>query len=215
MNTKLIIFDFDGTLGDTRRNIVMTMQQTISEMGLPARSERECAATIGLPLKGCFHQLFPEMDDSMMEKSAATYRRLFDENKKLFKPALFPNVSETLSSLHNRGIVMAIASSRSSRSLHEFVDDMSLTEYISYIVGADDVTLPKPNAEPVLKILSALDISAAETIVVGDMPVDILMGANAGTLSCGVTYGNATREQLEEVGANYIINDMAQLLEFV
>ena len=215
MNTKLIIFDFDGTLGDTRHNIVMTMQQTISEMGLPARSERECAATIGLPLKGCFHQLFPEMDDSMMEKSATTYRRLFDENKKLFKPGLFPNVSETLSSLHNRGIVMAIASSRSSRSLHEFVDDMSLTEYISFIVGADDVTHPKPNAEPVLKILSALDISAAETIVVGDMPVDILMGANAGTLTCGVTYGNATREQLEEAGANYIINDMAQLLEFV
>lgn len=215
MNTKLIIFDFDGTLGDTRRNIVMTMQQTISEMGLPARSEGECAATIGLPLKGCFHQLFPEMDDSMMEKSAATYRRLFDENKKLFKPALFPNVSETLSSLYNRGIVMAIASSRSSRSLREFVDDMLLTEYISYIVGADDVTLPKPNAEPVLKILSALDISATETLVVGDMPVDILMGANAGTITCGVTYGNATREQLEEAGANYIINDMAQLLEFV
>jgi phosphoglycolate phosphatase len=92
---------------------------------------------------------------------------------------------------------------------------MSLTEYISYIVGADDVTLPKPNAEPVLKILSALGISATETIVVGDMPVDILMGANAGTLTCGVTYGNATREQLEEAGANYIINDMAQLLEFV
>ena len=215
MNTKLIIFDFDGTLGDTRRNIVMTMQQTISEMRLPARSEGECAATIGLPLKGCFHQLFPEMDDSMMEKSATTYRRLFDENKKLFKPALFPNVSETLSSLHNRSIVMAIASSRSSRSLHEFVDDMSLTQYISYIVGADDVTQPKPNAEPVSKILSTLDISAAETIVVGDMPVDILMGANAGTLTCGVTYGNATREQLEEAGANYIINDMAQLLEFV
>ena len=215
MNTKLIIFDFDGTLGDTRHNIVMTMQQTISEMGLPARSEGECAATIGLPLKGCFQQLFPEMDDSMMEKSAATYRRLFDENKKLFKPALFPNVSETLSSLHNRGIVMAIASLRSSRSLHEFVDDMSLTEYISYIVGADDVSRPKPDAEPVIKILEALHFSPEETIVVGDMPVDILMGRNAGTYTCGVTYGNASREELQHANAHHIIDNFPLLIDIL
>jgi len=47
MGIKLIIFDFDGTLGDTRRNIVTTMQMTIKEMQLPERSEAECASTIG------------------------------------------------------------------------------------------------------------------------------------------------------------------------
>jgi phosphoglycolate phosphatase len=49
MNKGLIIFDIDGTLGDTRRNIVTTMQMTIAELHLPNRSEEECAATIGLP----------------------------------------------------------------------------------------------------------------------------------------------------------------------
>ena len=48
MNKGLIIFDFDGTLGDTRRNIVTTMKMTIAELQLPNRSEEECAATIGL-----------------------------------------------------------------------------------------------------------------------------------------------------------------------
>ena len=48
MSKGLIIFDFDGTLGDTRRNIVTTMQMTIAELHLPIRSEEECAATIGL-----------------------------------------------------------------------------------------------------------------------------------------------------------------------
>ena len=47
---KLIIFDFDGTLGDTRRNIIMTMQMTIKELNLPNRNEAECASTIGVPL---------------------------------------------------------------------------------------------------------------------------------------------------------------------
>ena len=59
MSIKLIIFDFDGTLGDTRRNIVTTMQMTIKELGLQSRTEAECAATIGLPLAGCFRTLFP------------------------------------------------------------------------------------------------------------------------------------------------------------
>lgn len=51
-NIKLIIFDFDGTLGDTRRNIVTTMQMTIAEHQLPYRHEDECASVIGLPLAG-------------------------------------------------------------------------------------------------------------------------------------------------------------------
>ena len=50
MKYKLIIFDFDGTLGDTRKNIVTTMQLTIAELQLQQRSERQCEATIGLPL---------------------------------------------------------------------------------------------------------------------------------------------------------------------
>ena len=215
MNTKLIIFDFAGTLGDTRRNIVMTMQKTISEMRLPARSEGECAATIGLPLKGCFHQLFPEMDDSMMEKSAATYRRLFEENRVKFPPELFPGVMTTLQQLHSQGYVMAIASSRSSRSLHQLVDDLNLRSYISCIVGADDVSRPKPDAEPVIKILEALHFSLEETLVVGDMPVDILMGLNAGTYTCGVTYGNASREELQQADAHYIIDNFPLLIDIL
>ena len=57
---KLIIFDFDGTLGDTRRNIVTTMQMTIAELGLSERTDDECASKIGLPLDGCFEALYPD-----------------------------------------------------------------------------------------------------------------------------------------------------------
>ena len=59
MNIRLIIFDFDGTLGDTRRNIVMTLQQTMQEKHLPVLDEKQCAATIGLTLKDSFKTLFP------------------------------------------------------------------------------------------------------------------------------------------------------------
>jgi phosphoglycolate phosphatase len=212
MSKGLIIFDFDGTLGDTRRNIVTTMQMTIAELHLPNRSEEECAATIGLPLAGCFRTLFPDIQDELIPRCAETYRRFFNENLKTIHPEAFPAVVETLSILNQKGFVLTIASSRSRNSLMELTRNMGIANYISFILGADDVKEAKPNPEPVLKTLAEMSFDAAETLVVGDMAVDIQMGANAGAKTCGVTYGNGTKRELEEAGADYIINSIDELI---
>ena len=57
-----------------------------------------------------------------------------------------------------------------------------------------------------------LGYKADETLVVGDMPVDILMGKGAGAHTCGVTYGNASRDDLAAAGADRIIDDFSQML---
>ena len=212
---KLIIFDFDGTLADTRRNIIMTMQQTMRHLGLETADEPSCAATIGLPLAACFRQLYPSLDDAAIQSCADTYRHLFEINKKRLAPQLFPHVADTLQWLRDQGCVLTIASSRSSASLHDFLRDMALDSHITYVLGADNVEHAKPHPEPVLKTLAALGISPAETLVVGDMPVDIMMGSGACAATCGVTYGNATREQLEQAHADHIIDDMAELKDIV
>ena len=212
MRTKLVIFDFDGTLGDTRRNIVTTMQMTISELHMAPRSEADCAATIGLPLDGCFRTLFPDAPEDLIQRCTVTYRKIFQENLETIKPQTFPGVVETLSALKEQGIALSIASSRWHRSLEELTHDLGLSPFISYLVGANDVELAKPHPEPVLKTLAALHFDADETLVVGDMPVDILMGANAGAKTCGVCWGNATREELQQAGADYIIDTMGELL---
>ena len=210
---RLIIFDFDGTLGDTRRNILLTMWQTLEELSLPVACEEECAATIGLPLRDCFLQLFPDLSDELADRCAATYRRIFDINKKQLVPALFPHVRETLAELYARGYILTVASSRSSASLREFLSDMGVIDYISLILGADDVARAKPDPEPVLQTLRTLKIPASETLVVGDMPVDTLMGARAGARTCAVTYGNASAADLRAAGADVLIDDFAQLLD--
>ena len=215
MRKGLIIFDFDGTLGDTRRNIVTTMQMTIAELHLPNRSEEECAATIGLPLAGCFRTLFPDIEDELISRCAETYRRFFNENLKTIHPEAFPAVVETLSILHQKGFVLTIASSRSRNSLMELTRNLGIADYISYILGADDVKEAKPNPEPVLKTLADMHFDANETLVVGDMPVDILMGINAGAKTCGVTWGNGTKDELENAGANFIIDKIENILTIV
>ena len=215
MSKGLIIFDFDGTLGDTRRNIVTTMQMTIEELYLPNRSEKECAATIGLPLAECFKTLFPDIQEELIPRCAETYRRFFNENLKTIQPEAFPGVVETLSVLHQIGFTLTIASSRSRNSLTELTRNMGISDYISYILGADDVKEAKPKPEPVLKTLVDMHFDAGEALVVGDMAVDIQMGANAGTKTCGVTWGNGSREELDVAGATFIIDRIEDLIEIV
>lgn len=211
--TKLIIFDFDGTLGDTRRNIVTTMQMTIAELGLAARNDDDCASKIGLPLEGCFGTLYPDEGEETIRRCTDTYRRIFQENLLTMEPQVFPKVAETLAALKERGNLLTIASSRWHKSLSELTHQLNIADYFSYIVGADDVEKAKPNPEPVLKTLSVMGVDASEALVVGDMNVDILMGANAGAKTCGVTYGNGTKQELEKAGADYIINSIDELLK--
>ena len=215
MKPKLIIFDFDGTLGDTRQNIIKTFRDAIATLGLPERDEETLAATIGLPLPAGFAQLFPDLSEEQITLCTSTYREHFERNKKLLVPNLFPGVKETIEAIRSRGIRMSVASSRSSRSLNEFLQEMGVSKYIFYVLGADNVTHAKPHPGPVLKTLDELGVIAEDAMVVGDMPVDIEMGTRAGVRTCAVTYGNASREALEAAGAVFIIDRFPELLDFI
>ena len=125
---------------------------------------------------------------------------------------MFPHVAETLERMTKKGIRMSVATSRGVESLRDLLTSMGIIKYFDLLLGADSVMRHKPDPEPVLMTLRKLNIEASDTLVVGDMPVDILMGKGAGCTTCGVTYGNATREELVEAGADFIIGDFSELL---
>ena len=209
---KIAILDFDGTLGDTTALIVKTTQAAIKEMGLPARTDQQCASMIGLRLVEIPPVLFPECEVDR-DLYAATYRRLFNEFNTDGAVQLYPNVMETLKELKSRGIILTIASSRSNASLEAYIKNLGLSSTVTYILGANDVKEGKPNPEAVLKTLEAHNIPADEAIVVGDTVFDIEMGRNAGTKTCGVTYGNGSRESMSK--ADWLIDDFSILLKLM
>ena len=177
MKIELIVFDFDGTIADTCHTIVATMQSTMRIMNLPVADIDTCKSTIGLPLKSCFAQIYPHLDDDVLDKCTATYRDIFNKNKELIPPSLFPNVKSTLHTFNDLGITLSVASSRSYGSLVELIEKLGIGNYISYVVGADNVAKAKPAPDPVLKTLQAL------------------------------------RQQLAAAKADYIIDDISQLLK--
>ena len=99
---KLVIFDFDGTLADTKENIILTFQMTMKELEVEIKSRQECAATIGLTLEDAFKVLYPGMAAEKYILLRDTYRRIFKENRKILVPGLFPEVMETLEELRRR-----------------------------------------------------------------------------------------------------------------
>lgn len=204
-----MILDFDGTLGDTAGVIVKTMQATIKELGLPSRSDEQCAAMIGLRLIEIPPVLFPECELDG-EYYANTYRRLFHDFNTDGAVELYPDVLETLVELKKRGIILTIASSRSKASLIEYVRTLGLEGVISFVLGADDVKDGKPAPEAVNRTLEKFGFLPEEALVVGDTTFDIQMGKAAGTRTCGVTYGNGSRESLAD--ADRLIDNFRELL---
>ena len=224
---KYIIFDFDGTIGDSQSLIVKTLQDTMRAKKLEVKSDEACAKTIGLRLDEAFVSLFGMSAEEGME-CAATYREIFLDNKKTMIVQPFPHVIETLRELHRRGYILGMASSRNHCSLDGYVKQMQLENIFSSIVAGDDVEHVKPAPDMVFKALGEMlgmknpGASAegenikdvlAETLVVGDMNFDVDMAHHAGCKACAVTYGNGTREQL--ASAEFIIDDFAELLELV
>ena len=215
METKVIIFDFDGTLCDTRSNIIIAFRATMEHLGLDMRDEETCGATIGLTLRDGFKSMYPDFDDAKIDYCVETYRQIFAERRKELMPDLFPGVKETLEALRKRGYRMTIATSRLTDSLMLFMRHHGIDHYFEYAVGSDSVTHHKPHPEPALKTLRELNIAPSEAIMVGDMPIDIAMAHNAGIRAIGVDYGNATREELEAAEADWIVDSITKILEII
>lgn len=212
--TRLIILDFDGTLADTQPIIIASIQHTLRELHLPPKTDAECRTIIGLPLRECFITLCG-VDDATAERCADVYRRVFDELNTDGTVRLFPHVLDTLRTLHDRGLLLAICSSRGRPTLEGFVKTFHLESYVSMVVSANDVQHHKPHPEPVLKILTSLGVEPQNALVVGDASYDILMGRNADCRTCGVTYGNQSVADLRAAGADCLIDDFAELLRIV
>ncbi len=224
---KYIIFDFDGTIGDSQSLIVKTLQDTMRARKLEVKSDEACAKTIGLRLDEAFISLFGMSAKEGME-CAATYREIFLDNKKTMIVQPFPHVIETLRELHRQGFILGMASSRNHCSLDGYVKQMQLENIFSSIVAGDDVEHVKPAPDMVFMALGEMKgmknpVTSAESgdvedlldevLVVGDMTFDVDMAHNAGCKACAVTYGNGTREQL--ASAEFIIDDFAELLGLV
>lgn len=211
---RLLIFDFDGTLADTGKAILLTLSQTLARLDQKPPSQEELRSYIGMPLAKIFENACHSHDVELIASAVHLYRRDFPANCK-DNIRLYPGVKESLGRLRQEGKILAIASSREKNSLLSLINQLGIFSDFSIICGEQDVARHKPEPDLADFILEKCGLAAKNAMFIGDTVFDIQCGKAAHMLTCGVSYGNHNREELLKAGADYIIDKFPELMDIV
>lgn len=206
----LVVWDFDGTLADTRLVIVNSFTQVFAERGLGELDTRVAQASIGLPLAQAFSRITGATDPDTLAALVAHYRDVFAVRVRT-EATLFDGVSALLDKAVAAGTPCAITTSRGRASLEPMLDDFGITAHFAAVVCDDDVSNPKPHPEMVHRVADMIGVSPGQALVVGDTTFDLTMGRRAGATTCGVTWGNQSADQLRTAAPDHLVDEVAQL----
>jgi pyrophosphatase PpaX len=212
MPLTTFLFDLDGTLIDSVRLILDSYHYTMRKHHLPLHSDAEWLAGLGTPLRVQFAP-WAETPERMAEL-IASYREYNLANHDAQVTA-YPGVVEAVRELHRRGIRLGLVTSKNRSGAEQGLKVAGLEGIFPVIVGADDVTNPKPHPEPVLQALDRLGVSASETIYLGDSTHDMESGRAAGVTTAAVLWGPFTRQQLAHTKPDHWLERPREMLELV
>lgn len=209
MSYSYVFFDLDGTLADTDLLVVESYLHIYRTYRPQTKVPfRLLASFSGPSLYEVMKREFPEQDTQELIRAFQQYSwpryEVFAEQ--------YPHMLETLKICKEKGIKMAVITSKlKTPTLHTF-QILGLQDYIDYAVTLDDVKCPKPHPEGILKALHYFQADKKDILYVGDAKTDMEAARNAGVDSCLVTWNLRGSQAVQ---ANYIVQHPHQLLEVI
>lgn len=213
---KVVIFDYDGTLFDTRPAIVHCIQHAFAACGRPIPALEAVAGTVstGLPLQETFFVL----DENLRTEGAAlneivkTYRKIYlDEGAPLTKP--FVGVRRALQDIHARGIKCVVVSNKGISAIRRSLDQSQLSSFVDLVFG-DEAGLPK-KPDPAIVVDHILPryapLRREQMLVFGDTEIDILLAKRTGIPCCWASYGYGETERCRQLKPEHEISSIEQL----
>lgn len=169
-----VLFDLDGTLIDTVELILESYRHTVRVHGLDPVSEQAWRQNIGIPLRVQFRQ-FTEDPDEIQSLIATYMEHNLEHHDDLVRE--YPGVCDAVKALHGAGYRLGVVASKMHGGLERGLALGGYDGLFEVLIGADDVRNPKPHAEPVLKALENLNVTAERAVFVGDSPHDMACAA--------------------------------------
>lgn len=222
MSTTVILFDLDGTLIDTNHLICTTFQHTFrSELGLEIPDD-VIRSYFGEPLTATFardgfarRSADGVVDVAHVDQLVNAYRKFNLEQHDLLVREI-AGIKNLVASLHSLGFKLAIVTSKKCSVAQMGLAACGLAEFFDVLVGMDTVTQHKPHGAPALYALQLLQESPGQhVLMVGDAPVDIYCGHNAGIRTCAVGWTSLARAALEEAKPHHWAETPADLLDII
>lgn len=193
---KLLIFDLDGTLVDSRKDLANSINAMLKNYHRAELPDDVIATFIGdgaptlvrrsLGFKDD-HDLQPK-DEEFIEDALVFFLEFYREHKLDFT-YVYDGVKEALEKLAARGLAMSVLSNKPVNPSRIITNTLGLGEFFKSIYGGNSFETKKPDPMGVNTLLREHGVSAQEAVIIGDSSIDMQTGRNAGIWSCGCTYG--------------------------
>lgn len=208
---KLVLFDLDGTLLKSTEIImdafVITFEKYFKEVKL---DQKTLTSFLGHTLFETFGIYIKEDQD--MDELVNFYR---NTSEKLMQDVTaYPNSKALMEKLQSKNIMIGVVTSKMNHVAREHLRLIGLNDYVTHLVGYEDVVNHKPHKEPIEKGLSLYSVKAEEAVYVGDHENDMVAAKSAGVISCAVSYSHRLKEMLA-VMPDYVVDDLLQIEDIV
>lgn len=204
---KLVIFDLDGTLVDAYKAIAQSLNRSLKELNYPLASEDEIRRQVGWGQRYLM-ECFVKKDD--IDRALSIYRQYHKQDLKSGLKFL-PGAKELLIDLKNQNFNLAVASNRPTRFSQTILKQLNIQKMIDYVLCPEEGIKPKPSADILLHVLRKFELNSHQAVYVGDMPIDIEAGKNAGITTIGVSTGSSTKEELKAAQPDYILEKISEV----
>ncbi len=207
----LFIFDWDGTLVDSKAMITSAMQLAAANMGWAPLDDALIHNIIGLGLPEAILRLYPQVSDldraRLRDFYAGNFVRLYEEKSSDF----FPVVPETLETLRNQGHLLAVATGKSRKGLDRILADLGMGTYFDATRCADE-TASKPHPLMLEQLLAHFDVEARDAVMIGDTEYDMEMARTISMPRIAVSYGAHHIDRLYPYKPELCLDQFDQLL---
>lgn len=210
---KNILFDFDGTVFDTVRGVERSVQYSLRKHGIEEPMDAlKCFA--GPPLREKYKEVYGFDDETVLELI-----RDFQEDYipyGLYESAPFPGIGDLLDELRENGSKLAITTLKPISMAQELLERFGMGDKFDVICGlSGDVSENTTKAQIVGNALKYFGASAEDTVLVGDTKYDVFGGHEAGVKVVAVRYGYAAEGELEQAGADVIVDTQEDLRKYL
>ncbi len=209
---KLLIFDMDGTILDTLKDLTLSTNYALKKCGLALRSENEVRSFVGNGIRKLIERAVPEnCPKETITKVFSVFNDYYKNHCFDFTKS-YPGITDMLKKLTQKGYKTAVLSNKADYAVKE-LSDKFFGGLFDYSAGVKENMKTKPSPDGVFEIMRNFNIPPENTLYIGDSEVDILTAKNAGVDCISVDWGFKSRSFLEENGANIIVSTANELYE--
>ena len=207
---ELVIFDLDGTLVDSVRDLADAVNAAREYMGLERLPEPTVASYVGNGAPVLVRRAMgPGASEAMLEEALAYFLGYYREHM-LDHTRPYPGVVEGLEMLAGRGVKMAVLTNKPERFSRDMCAGLGFGKYFFRVYGGNSFEQKKPDPVGIHTLVKECGARLEETWMVGDSSTDILTARNAGVKSVGVSYG-INPESLEDAPPDFLLDSLVQL----